>query len=349
MLERYNHYITFRADKLPITKISYKINNATKDATMRIERNKQPLSLTFYEKFVLKKLGFSEWIEIHALASKVKSKSNDLLLKKLKAKFEWFKTQAEKLGIPSPSELTAFGLSAAKKKRKRSSEIIQEVFVKDNIVVYGMQRNLIPPPGVEGTRGPVIREPESRSSSTMRGSLEVEEMFAKLELTIEAKNDVIEARKVKTQRYQRLVECKASANSEVLAELKASTSNLRRIQVKYIIKEVEDYLKTYSLGWISAEEQTELKLFFKTELGGKLNNMLWRDKRIFELKPVPSTKLVKVVNSWQNYSLKYGRDVSKNGRALNTSYVLHRILDKLQPPPLSMQPCIGINIECCKE
>ncbi|GJX29649.1 hypothetical protein Tco_0237728 [Tanacetum coccineum] len=127
MLERYNHYITFRADKLPITKISYKINNATKDATMRIERNKQPLSLTFYEKFVLKKLGFSEWIEIHALASKVKSKSNDLLLKKLKAKFEWFKTQAEKLGIPSPSELTAFGLSAAKKKRKRSSEIIQEI------------------------------------------------------------------------------------------------------------------------------------------------------------------------------------------------------------------------------
>ncbi|GJT97067.1 hypothetical protein Tco_1092585 [Tanacetum coccineum] len=220
--------------------------------------------------------------------------------KKLKAKFEWFKTQAEKLGIPSPSELTAFGLSAAKKKRKRSSEIIQEVFVKDNIVVYGMQRNLIPPPG-------------------------------------------------KTQRYQRLVECKASANSEVLAELKASTSNLRRIQVKYIIKEVEDYLKTYSLGWISAEEQTELKLFFKTELGGKLNNMLWRDKRLFELKPVPSTKLVKVVNSWQNCSLKYGRDVSKNGRALNTSYVLHRILDTLQPPPLSQQPCIGINRECCKE
>ncbi|GJZ98018.1 hypothetical protein Tco_0670471 [Tanacetum coccineum] len=106
MLERYNHYITFRADKLPITKISYKINNATKDATMRIERNKQPLSLTFYEKFVLKKLGFSEWIEIHALASKVKSKSNDLLLKNLKAKFEWIKTQAEKLGIPPPSELT---------------------------------------------------------------------------------------------------------------------------------------------------------------------------------------------------------------------------------------------------
>ncbi|GKG03074.1 hypothetical protein Tco_0310710, partial [Tanacetum coccineum] len=110
---------------------------------------------------MLKQLGFIEWIEIHALEFKVKSKSNDLMLRNLKAKFEWIKTQAEKLGIPPPSELTAFGLSAAEKKRKRSSEIIQEVFVKDNIVVDGMQRNLIPPPGVEGTRGLVIREPES--------------------------------------------------------------------------------------------------------------------------------------------------------------------------------------------
>ncbi|GJY71031.1 hypothetical protein Tco_0474734 [Tanacetum coccineum] len=40
-----------------------------------------------------------------------------------------------------------------------------------------------------------------------------------------------------------------------LAEYKASASNLRRIQVKYIVKEVEDYLKTYSsdgmdISWI---------------------------------------------------------------------------------------------------
>ncbi|GKF73001.1 hypothetical protein Tco_0219333, partial [Tanacetum coccineum] len=31
-----------------------------------------------------------------------------------------------------------------------------------------------------------------------------------------------------------------------LAECKASARNLRRIQVKDIVKEVEDYLKTYS-------------------------------------------------------------------------------------------------------
>nr|GEV33026.1 hypothetical protein [Tanacetum cinerariifolium] len=46
------------------------------------------------------------------------------------------------------------------------------------------------------------------------------------------------------------------------------------------------------------EEQVELKLFSKQGLGGKLNKALREDKRLFELKPVPSTKLVKVVNSW---------------------------------------------------
>ncbi|GKE70110.1 hypothetical protein Tco_1528182, partial [Tanacetum coccineum] len=38
----------------------------------------------------------------------------------------------------------------------------------------------------------------------------------------------------------------ASAGIEVLAECKALASNLRRIQVKDIVKKVEDYLKTYS-------------------------------------------------------------------------------------------------------
>nr|GEX98247.1 zinc finger, CCHC-type [Tanacetum cinerariifolium] len=44
----------------------------------------------------------------------------------------------------------------------------------------------------------------------------------------------------------RLAECKASANYEGLVECKASARNLRRIQVKDIINEVEDHLKTYS-------------------------------------------------------------------------------------------------------
>ncbi|GJT03441.1 hypothetical protein Tco_0824610 [Tanacetum coccineum] len=292
LLDEYNHYIIYRADKLLITKIIYKIDRVTKDATMRIERNKQPLSLTVHENFKLKQLGFNEWIEIHALASKVKSKSNTAP-----------KSQGQK--------------------RKRSSEIIHEVFVKDNIVVDGMQRNLVPLRGVEGTRGLVIKDLNQGSSSTMRGSPEAEEMFAKLKLTIKARNDVTEARKVvkgnlDTHRYQRLVECKASANCEGLAESKASARNLRRIQVTDIVKEVEDYLKTYSSARM---------------------DISW----LFELKHVPSTKLVKAVNSWQNCSLKYGRDVSKNGRALNTSYVLHRIPDTSQLPPLRMQPRIILD------
>ncbi|GKA46621.1 hypothetical protein Tco_0739504 [Tanacetum coccineum] len=96
--------------------------------------------------------------------------------------------------------------------------------MKENIVVDGMQRNLIPP-GIEGSRGRVIREPESGIffyndnfnlvfqreeelhlattaqlirlySAIQRGTLEAEEMFRKLELTIEARDDVNHARKI---------------------------------------------------------------------------------------------------------------------------------------------------------
>nr|GEV55067.1 hypothetical protein [Tanacetum cinerariifolium] len=70
MLEEYNHYITFRADPLPISKISYKVNNSTKEASMRIIIDNQPLNLTMYDMFVLKMMGLSEWLEVHALASK---------------------------------------------------------------------------------------------------------------------------------------------------------------------------------------------------------------------------------------------------------------------------------------
>nr|GEU67309.1 hypothetical protein [Tanacetum cinerariifolium] len=113
-----------RANELPISKISYKINRVTKDATMRIERNIQPLSLTVYENFRLNKLTFSKWIEVHTLTSSNKSKANDILLKNLKAKFEWIKTQDEKLGIPPRPELSTYRLFDVEKKRKRSLEII---------------------------------------------------------------------------------------------------------------------------------------------------------------------------------------------------------------------------------
>ncbi|GJU76391.1 hypothetical protein Tco_1273461 [Tanacetum coccineum] len=167
----------------PITKISYKVSSS-KEASMR--------NVTIYEKFILKTLGFNEWLE--------------------------------KLGIQPPHELSTLGISVDDRKRKRTSDILQEVFVKENIVVDGMQTNLIPPLGIKGSRGQVIREPESGifyyngnfdlvfqreeefhlatntqlirlQGAIQRGTPEAEEMFKKMEMTIEARNDVNQARK----------------------------------------------------------------------------------------------------------------------------------------------------------
>ncbi|GJQ91786.1 retrovirus-related pol polyprotein from transposon TNT 1-94 [Tanacetum coccineum] len=127
MMDEYNHCITFRDDLY-----------------------QSPSSAT------------GEWLELHALASKRQSASNDKLLKNLKAKFQWVATQAGKLGIPPPPELTSFELQPADKKRKRRVEVIQEVFIKDNVVVDGMHWNLVSPAGVVGSHELVINEPESR-------------------------------------------------------------------------------------------------------------------------------------------------------------------------------------------
>ncbi|GKG57612.1 hypothetical protein Tco_0587210, partial [Tanacetum coccineum] len=43
-------------------------------------------------------------------------------------------------------------------KRKRMAEVIHEVFVKDNMVVDEIHRNLVPPAGVVGSVGLVIDE-----------------------------------------------------------------------------------------------------------------------------------------------------------------------------------------------
>nr|GEV24514.1 hypothetical protein [Tanacetum cinerariifolium] len=133
------------ADPMPITKISYMVDSS-KQASIRIMKGNNPLNLTVYDKFGVKMLGFTKWLELHALASKSNSKANNLLFKILKAKFTSLKSQAKKLGLTPPPQLSAFDLHAPKKKRK--------------------------------------------------GSPEVEDMFAKMKLIIEAWNDVTEARKV---------------------------------------------------------------------------------------------------------------------------------------------------------
>ncbi|GKB26979.1 hypothetical protein Tco_0866380 [Tanacetum coccineum] len=86
MLVEYNHQISFRADQLPITKIIYVVN-PNKEGTMKITTGDTPLNLIIHPNFRLKTMGFSEWLEVHALASKKSRKSNDMLLQSLRAKF----------------------------------------------------------------------------------------------------------------------------------------------------------------------------------------------------------------------------------------------------------------------
>ncbi|GJR52694.1 hypothetical protein Tco_1403215 [Tanacetum coccineum] len=73
MLEEFNKCIHERTNPLPITKISYRVNSS-KEASMMITRGNDPLNLTVYDKFRLRTLGFSEWLEVPALASKSKGK-----------------------------------------------------------------------------------------------------------------------------------------------------------------------------------------------------------------------------------------------------------------------------------
>ncbi|GJR09136.1 hypothetical protein Tco_0791788 [Tanacetum coccineum] len=141
-------------------KMAESATDSSKEATMRITRGNDPLNLTVYERFRLKTLGFSKWLEVHALASKTKSKSNDLLLQSLEAKFQWVLSQGKALGIPPPHELSTFGVSINEKKRRKSSKILKEVFMKEDVVVDGMHRNLVRPLRVKGRKGLVIREPE---------------------------------------------------------------------------------------------------------------------------------------------------------------------------------------------
>ncbi|GKC24228.1 hypothetical protein Tco_1026378 [Tanacetum coccineum] len=245
MMEEYNHQISYRVDPLPITKISY-VFNYKKEATMKITRGNNPLNLIIHPNFRLKMLGFNEWLE------------------------------AKRLGLPPPPKLVTFRLTAEEKKRKRT-EFIKEVFLSGDVRVDGMDRNLIPPPRVLPIQGLVINEPES-GIFFMNGNTEIgfqresefhltpttelirlqkqikvdseiaKEMFSKMNYLIEARKIRLRVREPLSGRI-RGEEDQQSAKHQLavkgLSEGKASESNIRRIQVKDIVKEVKDYLKTY--------------------------------------------------------------------------------------------------------
>nr|GEW40946.1 hypothetical protein [Tanacetum cinerariifolium] len=94
----------------------------------------------------------SEWLEIHYLASKISGQANNYNLQSRRGKFQWLVNESKKFGISPPPELASFGLTAEEKKRKRS-QMLEQVFVTGNMVADGCQRNITPPAGVQGKNG----------------------------------------------------------------------------------------------------------------------------------------------------------------------------------------------------
>ncbi|GJV33179.1 hypothetical protein Tco_1393579 [Tanacetum coccineum] len=123
MRDEYMYCIYFRDDPLPITKFNYRVCKSTKIAN----RNNQPLNYQIFDNFKLKMLGFAEWLELHRLASKRQNATNDQLLKNLK---------------------------------KIRVEVMKEVFLKEDIMINMMHRNLTVPDGVIRKAGLVIKEPK---------------------------------------------------------------------------------------------------------------------------------------------------------------------------------------------
>ncbi|GJY34032.1 hypothetical protein Tco_0418501 [Tanacetum coccineum] len=68
------------------------------------------------------KLVFSEWIEVHDLARKIKLKDTPQLLSNLSQKFTWIRNTTQKLNIPPPPELLKVDLFAEKKKELTQGE-----------------------------------------------------------------------------------------------------------------------------------------------------------------------------------------------------------------------------------
>ncbi|GKE58137.1 hypothetical protein Tco_1497322, partial [Tanacetum coccineum] len=120
------------------------------------------------------------------------------LLKNLKDKFQLVATQFGKLGISPPPELTAFDLPLAEKKagmkRKRRAEAIHEVFFKEDIMVDGMYRIL---QGLENEFHLATTPQLIRIQNAINVNSEsAQDMYNKMIYVIEAREDVVEARKI---------------------------------------------------------------------------------------------------------------------------------------------------------
>ncbi|GJX81107.1 hypothetical protein Tco_0329256 [Tanacetum coccineum] len=138
-------------------------------------------------------------------------------------------TEGKRLGLPPPAELQ-FWIDANEKKR----------------------RNLIPPPGIMPVQGFVINEPESgiffmNGNTDIGFQRESEFHLAPTTELIRLQRQIKIDSEIAKEMFSRInYVIEARMVMKGLFECKASESNVRRIQVKDIVKEVEDHLKTYS-------------------------------------------------------------------------------------------------------
>ncbi|GJU78869.1 hypothetical protein Tco_1275939 [Tanacetum coccineum] len=160
-----------KAQEQRLTKIeSQRVNKSTKIATMNITINNQPMNYKIFEDFRFKMLGFTKWLELHKLASRKQGAANDQLLKNLKAKFKWVR------------------------KRKRTNEVLIEVFVSEDVAVDGMHRKLNLPQGItSGRTGQVTKEPEA---GILIDSEFAQDVYDELIWVVESRLDAVESRKI---------------------------------------------------------------------------------------------------------------------------------------------------------
>ncbi|GKD70535.1 hypothetical protein Tco_1324625 [Tanacetum coccineum] len=122
---------------------------------------------------------------------------------------EWL--EAKKLGLPLRPALATFGMTTKE---------------KDTV----SQRSLFFQRESEFHLTPTVQLIRIQNQIKVDSEI-VDEMFRKMIYVIEARSDCIKARETVMKG---------------LSECKASESNIKRIRVKDIVKEVKDYLKTYS-------------------------------------------------------------------------------------------------------
>ncbi|GJX28727.1 hypothetical protein Tco_0236806 [Tanacetum coccineum] len=203
---------------------------------MTMYRNNQLNNFSVDSDFTLKRVGFSELLELKDKAAKKISPGATLLLKNIEAKFNCDRETAEKLKIPPPPQLSETEPTTSAKKRKRQQEHHREIFVTENVVVDGMFKNLVLTKEITASvHGQVIEEPKCEIIFRNRNT---DYMFPRA-------NELVLASTTQLIRLLGIIK-QDSAQANIFINEINLIIETRHIQVRDIVKEVEDYLKTYS-------------------------------------------------------------------------------------------------------